>query len=112
MRLLAFSLSPGSRIRYPNRPFGSISCETYQPQLAGGVALERASHLTSHLQAMGALDSARIMYDLFLPSPGGLELNPAIIVRGISPSPRYIYLFGLYLPSFGRSAFSLRPTRD
>ncbi|KDR85851.1 hypothetical protein GALMADRAFT_389530 [Galerina marginata CBS 339.88] len=30
-------------------------------QLAGGVALERAAHLTSHMQAMGALDSARIL---------------------------------------------------
>ncbi|KAF9479407.1 P-loop containing nucleoside triphosphate hydrolase protein [Pholiota conissans] len=30
-------------------------------QLAGGVAIERATHLTSHLRAMGTLDSARIL---------------------------------------------------
>ncbi|KAH9486190.1 ABC transporter A family member 2 [Psilocybe cubensis] len=30
-------------------------------QIAGGVALERAAALTSHMQAMGALDSARLL---------------------------------------------------
>lgn len=48
-------------LRYTENPSSFLTFVSLAYHLAGGVASERATLLTSHLRAMGALDSARIL---------------------------------------------------